>query len=282
MLNYIYDQSILLYKYFDKHTQIMKKYLIIILILNLSIVSAKTPFDKNADKIKSLSKIHVLTDTTVLEDMKGKQLGINSEYNLLLGISLFNNLKNLLQMSIDVEFVHSISSIGLYEQDNVYIPDYRDINKHINLPVLDETIDNPLRSEFLHELNPLTDRSFDVSRHTRLHKKYQVKMLDKDFSRVQKLKLKADEAILLLITSGIKVPTSKTVGKAILTGILTLGLVSVIETSATNFNVVLLANDGTLLWAGKSLKAGKSDKDKKQLKLLRKAFKGFPIKLKKH
>jgi len=251
----------------------------IILLSFLSTSIAKSPFDTHKEKIKSLKNIYVLTDTLVVDDMKGQQIGLTTEYNYILGQKLFKNLKTLLASSLNANFIHVANTVGLYEQDNVYLEDSLDLNHKIILPKIDPSVSFTRQDDFLNQLNPLADRSFDMSRPTKMHKKYQARMLDKDFSRISRLNLDKDDAVLMLLTSGIKVPGKKTAGKAALVGILTLGMVLAIETSATNFNVVLMASDGTLLWAGKSLKAGKGDKDKKLLKLLKKSFKNFPIKL---
>ena len=259
----------------------MYKIILIIVLFNVTSVLAKSPFDSQKDKIKSLNKIYVLTDSLIVDDLKGKNIGLNTNYNFALGKSLFKNLIFLLNHSLHAEFTHIINSVGLYEQDNVYLLDSSDLNTKIILPKFDEEVNIENQQNFLNELNPLVDRSFDMTRPAKMHKKYQLKMLEKDFTRISRVGLKEGEAVLMLVTSGIKVPGKKTAGKAALVGILTLGMVIAIETSATNFNVVLIDNKGTLLWAGKSFKAGKGDKDKKQLKLLKKAFKGFPLKLNK-
>ncbi len=242
----------------------------------------KRLFKENKETIKSLSNIYVLSDTTIVEDMPNNKVGLNIEYNLNFGISLFNNLQKYFKNKVPAQLIHSVNSIGLYEQDNVYIPDYRDENNHIVLPLIDKTIKKPIIDNFLIELNPLVDRSHDVSRPTRMHNKYQKKMLEKDFDRIKRLNLNEGDAVMLLVTSGIKVPTKKTVGKAVATTLLTLGLATSIETSAINFNVVLISHDGKLLWAGKSLKTSKSISDKKLLIQLKKLFFGFPIKLEKN
>ncbi len=259
----------------------MPKVILIVLILNFSIVNAKSPFDSHKNQIKSLNTIYVLTDTMVVDDMKGSDVGLETEYNFILGRKLFKNLEYLLESSISADFVHIINSVGLYEKDNVYLLDTKDLATKIILPQIDEEVKIENQESFLKELNPLADRSFDMTRPSRMHKKYQIKMLDKDFSRISRVGLHEGEAVLMLLTSGIKVPGKKTAGKAALVGLLTLGMYVPIEMSATNFNVVLFDHKGQLLWAGKSLKAGKGDKDKKQLKLLKKSFKGFPLKLKK-
>ena len=241
--------------------------------------NTKKLFKENKELIKSLNHIYVLSDTTIVEDMQKNKVGINIEYNFSFGVSLFKNLQKYFNNKVPAQLTHSINSIGLFEQDNVYIPDYRDENNHIILPLIDENIKKPDINFFLDELNPLVDQSYDVSRPTRMHKKYQKSMLEKDFSQLKKLNLSEGEAVLLLITSGIKVPTKKTIGKAVATTLLTLGLVTSIETSAINFNVVLISHEGKLLWAGKSLKTSKPISDKKLLIQLKKIFFGFPIKL---
>jgi hypothetical protein len=166
----------------------------------------------------------------------------------------------------------------MYQPDNVYIPDYLDSEHKIILPVMDETIVNPDRDEYVQVLNPLVDRSFAIVRSRKERKNYLATMFDKDFTRIQRLGLKPGESVLLMMASGTKVPTQKSVEQGIATAILTLGLFSKWEISANQFNAVLISHDGKLLWTDAYFKEGKVTKDKKQKSSIRRLFKRFPVK----
>ena len=255
--------------------------LILILISTTTVQAKKIVFDKNKAAVKSLETIYVLTDTTLIEDMPDKTVAINLEYNQNLGKEFFSNLLELFKGTLKAQFIHSIASVGLYESDNVYIPDYLDSSHKIILPVIDESIKNPEKDAFLHELNPLVDRSYAIVKSRKQKRNYLEMMFDKDFTRIQRLGLKQGEAVLLLIATGVKIPTKKSVGQAVATTILTLGLYTGWQMSANNFNAVLISHDGKLLWTNAYFKGGKVTKDKKQESFLRHVFKTFPVKLKK-
>jgi hypothetical protein len=258
-----------------------KTALILILISTTTVQAKKSVFDKNKSSVKSLETIYVLTDTTMIEDMPDKTVGMNLEYNQNLGKELFTNLVELFKGTLKAQFIHSISAVGLYESDNVYIPDYLDSSHKIMLPVIDESIKSPEREAFLHELNPLVDRSYAIVKTRKEKRNYLEVMSDKDFTRMQSLGLKPGEAVLLLIATGVKIPTKKSVGQAVATTILTLGLFTGWQMSANNFNAVLISHDGQLLWTNAYFKGGKVTKDKKQESFLRHLFKTFPVKLNK-
>lgn len=258
------------------------KITVIIMLFAITNVQAKKSiFSKNEATVKSLESIYVLTDTTLIEDMPDKTVGLNLEYNQKLGKELFTNLLELFKGTLKAQFIHSIATVGLYESNNVYIPDYLDSSHKIILPVIDESIKNPEKDAFLHELNPLVDRSYAIVKTRKDKKNYLETMIDKDFTRIQKLGLKQREAVLLLIATGVKIPTNKSVGQAVATTILTLGLYTGWQMSANNFNAVLISHDGQLLWSNAYFKGGKVTKDKKQESFLRHLFKTFPVKINK-
>jgi hypothetical protein len=260
----------------------MKKLLIMSLLCTAGLLSAKeNAFTQYKDKVKSLKTIYVATDITVVEDMVKDTVGINLPYNQKVAKEMFANIKQLFANTLDAEFVQVTGSVGMYQPDNVYIPDYSDIDNHIVLPVLNAEIEFARKQEFIAQIDPLIDRSFanTSTKNKKAMKKYRLKMLDKDFSRIGRLGLADDEAVLMVITTGIKVPTGKSVKQAVVTGLLTLGFYSGWQNSATQLNTILISNDGTLLWAGATFKAGKPSKDRKQESLLKKIYKGFPVKL---
>lgn len=259
----------------------IKTILILILISTTTVHAKKSVFDKNKSAVKSLETIYVLTDTTLIEDMPDKTVGMNLEYNQNLGKELFTNLQELFKGTLKAQFIHSLATVGLYESDNVYIPDYLDSNHKIMLPVIDESIINPEKEAYLYELNPLVDRSYAIVKTRKEKRNYLEVMSDKDFTRMQRLELKPGEAVLLLIATGVKIPTKKSVGQAVATTILTLGLFTGWQMSASNFNAVLISHDGKLLWTNAYFKGGKVTKDKKQESFLRRLFKTFPVKLNK-
>jgi hypothetical protein len=258
-----------------------KTVVILIIISTTSVQAKKSIFDKNKAAVKSLETIYVLTDTTLIEDMPDKTVGMNLEYNQNLGKELFTNLQELFKGTIKAQFIHSIATVGLYQSDNVYIPDYLDSSHKIILPVIDESINNSNKDAFLKELNPLVDRSYAIVKTRKEKRNYLEVMTDKDFTRIQRLGLKQGEAVLLLIATGVKIPTKKSVGQAVATTILTLGLFTGWQMSANNFNAVLISHDGQLLWTNAYFKGGKVTKDKKQESFLRHLFKTFPVKLEK-
>ncbi len=260
----------------------IKTVLILILVSATTVHAKKSLFDKNKTLVKSLETIYVLTDTTLIEDMPDKTVGMNLEYNQNLGKELFINLMELFKGTLKTQFIHSIATVGLYESDNVYIPDYLDSSHKIMLPVIDESIKNPEKDAFLHELNPLVDRSYAIVKTRKEKRNYLEVMSDKDFTRIQRLGLRQSEAVLLLIATGVKIPTKKSIGQAVATTILTLGLYTGWQMSANNFNAVLISHDGQLLWTSAYFKGGKVTKDKKQESFLRHLFKTFPVKLKKN
>ncbi|MCF6287966.1 MAG: hypothetical protein L3J53_01855 [Proteobacteria bacterium] len=132
---------------------------------------------------------------------------------------------------------------------------------------------------FLDILDPLADTFYDSSNPSfRMHKKYQENIITKDFSSISKLNLKGDEAILVLLTTGVKVPTKTTVKGAVVSSVLTLGLFSVAKVSVTNMNLILVSNKGEILWAGKVLRQGSFGSNWKQTILFNKTLKGFPVK----
>jgi len=238
----------------------------------------KDPFAVNKEVIKSLQTIFVLTDTTLVEDMKGKQIGLNVAYNQNLGHELFANLVEYFNHSINAKLIHSLASVGLYQPENVYFPDYQDINNQIILPVLDDTILNPDADAYRQVLNPLVDRSYATVKTRKERKKYLAAMSEKDFSRIQSLALQQGEAVLLIIATGIKIPTKKSVGQAVATTILTLGFVTGWQRSANQFNAVLISHDGQLLWTDAYFRGGKVSKDKRQESFIKRLFKSFPVK----
>lgn len=256
----------------------MKIIITCLILLSSFGVQSKKLFKENKETIQNLEKIYVVTDITIVEDLPDNKVGINKEYNFKFGENLFKNLKNIFRGKIQSSFIHAVNSIGLYEQNNVFIPDYLDVNKKIILPSFNMKIKNKQDNSFIEVINPLVDKSFDQGRPTKMHKKYQNKMLKNDYTKIKELYLEKNEAVLIIISTGIKVPTKKSVGKAVASTILTLGLFTRIETSAINFNTVLISNEGKLLWAGKSLTTSKSSNDKKLITQLQKIFFGFPIK----
>ena len=258
-----------------------KAILILIIISTTTVQAKKSVFDKNKAFVKSLDTIYVLTDTTLIEDMPDKTVGMNLAYNQNLAKEIFTNLQDLFKGTLKAQFIHSIATVGLYQTDNVYIPDYMDSSHKIMLPVIDETIKNPEKDAFLYELDPLVDRSYAIVKTRKEKGNYLEVMADKDFTRMQRLGLKQGEAVLLLITTGVKIPTKKSVGQAVATTILTLGLFTKWQMSANNVNAVLISHDGQLLWTNAYFKGGKVTKDKKQESFLRSLFKTFPVKLNK-
>jgi hypothetical protein len=256
----------------------MKIIITCLILLSSFGVQSKKLFKENKEAIENLEKIYVVTDITIVEDLPDNKVGINKEYNIKFGENLFKNLKNIFRSKIQSSLIHAVNSIGLYEQSNVFIPDSLDVNKKIMLPSFNMEMKNELDNSFIEDINPLVDKSFDQGRPTKMHKKYQKKMLENDYTKIKKLNLDKNEAVLIIISTGIKVPTKKSIGKAVASTILTLGLFTRIETSAINFNTVLISNEGKLLWAGKSLKTSKSSNDKKLIIQLQKIFFGFPIK----
>jgi len=258
------------------------KILTIILMIFLSSANAKkSHFTGNEEAIKSLQTIYVLTDTTLVEELKKNQRGLNLAYNQNLGKELFANLVKYFDGLINAELIHSVASVGLYHPENVYLPDYLDSSHKIILPVIDETIINSDVDEYIQVLNPLVDRSFAIVKSRKERKNYLDTMFEKDFTRIQRLGLQQGESVLLIIAAGTKVPTQKSVEQGIATAILTLGLFSSWEISANQFNAVLISHDGKLLWTDAYFKSGKVTKDKKQKSFIKRLFKHFPVKMNK-
>ena len=97
-------------------------------------------------------------------------------------------------------------------------------------------------------------------------------------SRVKNIGLEDNEAVFILLTTGTKVPTKTTVKGAVVSTVLTLGLLTVAKVSVTNMNAVLISNNGDLLWAGKILRKAPINKEWKQTAIFKKTLKGFPNK----
>lgn len=261
----------------------MKKILLITLLLFQfhSVHAKKDEFKNYADQIKALRTIYVVTDTTIVENVEKKKFGLHLPYNQQVGIEMFANIKDFLGKGINSNFIHALSSVGLYEKENVFIYDAEDISNHIVFPVLDKNINYPMLANFKASLDYIVDRTHAWPRTRKEFKKYRSRMLKENFSGVKNLNLTENEAVLVFITAGSKVPTKKSVGEAVASTVLTLGLFTRYSISANQLNAALISHDGELLWANSYFRGGKVTKDKKQESFLRSLFKTFPIKIKK-
>lgn len=257
----------------------MYKFIILFLINTSLNISAKSPYDNTKSELKSLETIFVITDTTLIEQISKQDYGLNKEYNFEEGKLLFKIIQKTLSKKLNAEFKHSLNTIGLKSADNTYILDSTNPKLRLFLPVIENYIEDSSMQELINIINPIADTSYDSSQPSfGMHKKYQNMMLKSDFSSIKNLKIKENEAVLLLMTSGVKVPTKTSVKGAVATSILTLGLLSVAKVSVTNMNLLLISHDGKLLWSGKVIKKGVLGKEWMQTILFKKTLKKFPIK----
>ncbi len=255
----------------------MKIIILLITIFNTSISSSKSLFTNKTNEIKALKSIYVVTDTTMVELISKSKYGLNEDYNLKLGKQLFNVIEKTLKNKTNADFTHSLNTIGLKNQENVYFLDYKDHSKKLYLPLIDKENLFPKSEQFLIETNQIADKAYDSSNPSfGMHKKYQKKMLKNQFLTIKKLGLEDGEAVLILLTSGVKVPTKTTIKGAVVSSILTLGMLTIAKVSVTNMNILLISNKGELIWAGKVLRQGTFGSNWKQTLLFKKTLKGFP------
>jgi len=225
-----------------------------ILLFNFSNIQAKKDaFKQNAEQIKALENIYVVTDTTIFEPVDKEKSGLHLPFNQQIGV-------------------------GLYQKENVYTIDAEDINQHITFPVLDERIEYPESLNFKTHLDYIVDRTHAWPRTRKEFKQYRSRMLDENYAGVKELNLSENEAVLILITAGSKVPTKKSVGEAVATTVLTLGLFTKYSISANQLNAALISHNGELLWTNSYYLKSKIHTDFKQEAFLRRLFKTFPIK----
>lgn len=257
---------------------IKPKYLLLITLLPF-IANSKKDFQDNKSKIESLQKIYVVTDSLVTDDLKGKDMGVEVGYNYQLNKLIFRDIQKILDGQIQAELVHAASAIGLHQPDNVYVPDSLDLNNHIILPSVDESLVFERRDDFINKLDPLFERSHKVTRSFKDRKTYIPDMMEKSFERVAWLNLEEGEAVMLMITSGTKVPGKKSVGQGVATAVLTLGMFTSFQVSATQFNTVLISHEGELLWANAKFKTGKPAKNKNPENFMYSTLRKMPVKI---
>lgn len=258
----------------------MSKIFVVFLLLISSVSFAKKEyFEKNKSTIESLSKIYVMTDSMIVDDLKGSDVGVEVEYNYQLNELIFSDTKKILDGQVKAELVHAASAIGLHEADNVYVPDSLDLNNKIILPVVNESIGIDRRDEFIQKLDPLFERSHKITQSFKERRNYAPDMKEKSFERVSWLNLQEDEAVLMIIASGLKVPGKKSAGQGIATAVLTLGMFVSFEVSITQFNLVLVNHDGELLWANAKYKQGKPAKKNKPENFMYSALRTMPVKI---
>ncbi len=261
----------------------MNKLLIVtVLVFQFSNIQAKKDqFKQHAEHIKSLENIYVVTDTTIFEPIDKEKSGLHLPFNQQIGREMFVNMEEQLLKRIGANFTHALSAVGLYMKENIYTIDAEDINQHITFPVLDERIDYSESLNFKTHLDYIVGRTYGWATTRKESKQYRSQMLDKNFSQVNELNLSENEAVLILVTTGSKVPTKKAVGEAFASTVLTLGLFTRFSVSANQLNAALISHDGQLLWTNSYYLKSKIHTDFKQEAFLRRLFKTFPVKKKK-
>ena len=252
---------------------------IVVLAFHFSAVQAKKDqFKQHAEHIKALETVYVVTDTTIFEPVDKERSGLHLPFNQQIGQNMFANLEEMLAKRINSRFTHALSAVGLYQKENVYTIDVEDINQHIIFPVLDEGVDYSESLNFKTHLDYIMGRTYAWPRTRKELKQYRSRMLEENYSAVNELNLSENEAVLILITTGSKVPTKKAVGEAVASTILTLGLFTRHSVSANQLNAALISHDGQLLWTNSYFLKSKIHTDFKQEAFLRRLFKTFPIK----
>ncbi|MCB1583634.1 MAG: hypothetical protein R3E90_13630 [Marinicella sp.] len=255
----------------------MKSIATLFLLICLCNVNAKKPFAENKETIKNLENLFVFTDALILDDFGQNIRGLDVEHNYEVNDKLYNYIKYYLSDTLKAKVTHAHSSVGMNQEGFVYAIDTYNKNNKINLPL-------SKASEFTKIQNSQVERVFETMDYTaksrKANKEYQQKYQTHQPLDLSNLELKKNEAALFFLIEGAKVPDKKKGQKTALSLLLSLGNAFVIELSVYRTYLLIIDNEGKVLWASIAGKPGNILEEDDLTSTMWRSFKKFPVRIK--
>lgn len=229
-------------------------------------------FDIDKSKV---SKIYLIVDCFVLDDVSGQNHAIDVEYNGNICTQLSLSTIREISRKTDIEIMPMTVTTGLQAGIGKYIGATEDEKGPINLPVyfseakLDPNYEN-IFSFVAEKLNVLI-YGFE-------HREKYVKSLTKvNYPDMKRIVFKDNSLVMFVLMDGVRVPTDKSVGQGVATTLLTFGMVTAFEHSITSAKAILLNSDGYPVWGDAASKREAVETNNEVISLASSLFRYFPV-----